>query len=126
VQKEPYFSHSKLDVASLLWKSRPSLGIARVIGLVGVVRCGATRLEWRQLRFLRQCKVEADPLFPDQVDHFIVIEPKLIREVIVGCRATETLIRAIRELKRLSHFGHVRFLLARMHRTDFALEFEPF
>jgi DUF2971 family protein len=82
--------------------------------------------EWRQLRFLQQCKTEEDPRFPGQVHHFIAIEPKLIREVIVGCRATETLIREIGELKRLSPFAHVQFLQARMHETDFALEFAPF
>jgi hypothetical protein len=82
--------------------------------------------EWRQLRFLRHCKTEEDPGSPGQVHHFIAIEPGLIREVIVGCRATETLISEVGKIKRLSHFAHVQFLQARMHETDFALEFGPF
>ena len=83
-------------------------------------------LEWRQLRFLQHCKTEEDARSPGQVHHFIAVEPGLISKVIVGCRATETLIKSATKLKSLSHFAHVQFLQARMHETDFALEFGPF
>jgi hypothetical protein len=82
--------------------------------------------EWRQLRFLRQCKKEEDASSLGRVNYFFLIEPQLIRQVIIGCRAPKTLIREITKIKTLSHFAHVQFLHACMHKTDFALEFELF
>jgi hypothetical protein len=82
--------------------------------------------EWRQLRFLNQCETEQDDSSSGRVNHFLPIEPELIRQVVTGCRAPETLIREIAEIKTHSRFAHVQFLQAHMHKTDFALEFEPF
>ena len=82
--------------------------------------------EWRQLRSLQQRKTEEDVSSSGRVNHFFTIEPGLIRQVIIGCRAPETLIGEIAEIKTLSRFAHVQFLQARMHETDFALEFGPF
>jgi hypothetical protein len=82
--------------------------------------------EWRQLRFLQQCETEEDVSSSGPVNHFFPIEPGLIRQVIIGCRAPETLIGEIAEIKTFSRFAHVQFLQARMHETDFALEFGPF
>jgi Protein of unknown function (DUF2971) len=83
--------------------------------------------EWRQLRALEQCETEEDASSSlGRLNYFVPIEPRLICEVIIGCRAPETLIREIAKIKTHSHFAHVQFLQARMHETDFALELGPF
>ena len=82
--------------------------------------------ELRQLHFLNQCETDQDDSSSGRVDHFLPIEPELIRQVIIGCRAPESLIRKISEIKTLSRFAHVQFLRARMHLTDFTIEFGPF
>ena len=81
--------------------------------------------EWRQLRSLRQCETVQDAS-SGWVNHFFSIEPKLVRQVIIGCRASEALIHDVAAIKTAPHFNHVQFLRARMHTTDFALEFSPF
>jgi hypothetical protein len=82
--------------------------------------------EWRQLRALQHCETEEDARSLGRLNYFLPIEPRLICEVIIGCRAPETLICEISKIKTDSRFAHVQFLQARMHKTDFALELEPF
>jgi len=82
--------------------------------------------EWRQVRPLQKCKPEEDGSSSGGVNYFLPIEPRLIRQVIIGCRAHETVIGEVAKIKTLSVFEHVQFLQAHMHKTDFALEFGPF
>lgn len=81
--------------------------------------------EWRQLRFLADCKSEEDPQDRDRKLYFIEIEPRLISEVIIGCRAANAVVEAIRTIRARADFRHVNFCAAGMHDTDFALEISP-
>jgi Protein of unknown function (DUF2971) len=82
--------------------------------------------EWRQLRALKDCETEENARCLGELNYFFPIEPRLICEVIIGCRAPQTLISEISNIKTESRFTHVQFLQARMHTTNFALEFKPF
>lgn len=76
--------------------------------------------EWRRFYFVSECIIENDALRRCP-NYFVPIEATTIREVILGCRATESTLSRIGEFQRDNRFQHVQFCHAAMHETDFAL-----
>lgn len=82
--------------------------------------------EWRRIYALAECIVEDSESYAGSPNYFVPIKSTTIREVIVGCRATELTLSRIRQLQTNNRFEHVQFCQAAMHEIEFALTLLPF